>query len=879
MSGLGEVSPAMTLHLASRLRPAFFSAMLGIGLAMGLPVHAAQTITPAVTFGAQPGFGSAVAMNDQFILIGSPAEGPLGTSNRGVVYVYTATTRKLVRILKGTMPVDGERFGYRVAVAGSTAYISAPGRATAFKDAGAVYAFDIPTGRRLWIHDNLAPNELLGNGGLAVVGEYVAVGAPYGTGPSNHPESGYVRVLDRRNGQIVGVISPQNATVGDHCGWSLAASGSLLAIGVRDADDVGSNRGKVLLADLLLPGFPFTTFYSPSGTYQFGSDVALHKGFLAIADSGSVIVYRVSDGTSVVGLAPSGATGEIHVALTGNRLFISDANLVGGGHVWSHDLAENMETIIVSPPAGNGSGDHFGKALAAFQDRLIVGDGVGKPRASVYELPETEWFTSKIRPVLSGIDFAPGTNNGVGSINPFTLSIIGRTAAIGNLVGPGITNANRQAVWNGLSMATGKLIVRAGDAWGAAKLSGFTSVLLNNSSRSLISAKLTGTNAKVLLEDQGASVVELVREGATINGGKQLARLFEVVQPDTYATSTDRASAAGSYKIGVTGVTSANDTAIFTTSTIATLGETAREGNASPIPSVAYGQILPRLSRTGSHIAFASMLTGVPAAANMAVFRNTVGGSTKLIARKGDIAPGAMGGKFSTFLGELAAFTGNVSFRATLTGVPASGNEGIWTTDSTGSNLQLVARKGNPAPYLPAGVVFSRFLRLHQTGTGGLVLWATVKGPGVNGGNDQVIYSFEAPTEGFRLIVREGDLAPDAGGARIGTLQNFDLANSETYQFTASLTQCSGGTNQAFFTGRKTTGISRASMQPQLQVRKGSHYLRMSSSLTVTGISFSRLADKAGLGSKGLGYTCAFQNHAFALQYADGTTDWMAGKP
>jgi Ca2+-binding RTX toxin-like protein len=116
-----------------------------------------------------------------------------------------------------------------------------------------------------------------------------------------------------------------------------------------------------------------------------------------------------------------------------------------------------------------------------------------------------------------------------------------------------------------------------------------------------------------------------------------------------------------------------------------------------------------------------------------------------LVAREGDLAPGASGARFGDLFGGRGFETavlggdGHVAFEARLegAGVTETNDDGIWA--GTPGNLRLIAREGDPAPGTPDGVVFgddlplTRILvndSLHVNANGFVAFSAVVRGPG-----------------------------------------------------------------------------------------------------------------------------------------------------
>lgn len=137
--------------------------------------------------------------------------------------------------------------------------------------------------------------------------------------------------------------------------------------------------------------------------------------------------------------------------------------------------------------------------------------------------------------------------------------------------------------------------------------------------------------------------------------------------------------------------------------------------------------------------------------------------------RMGDQAPGAGPGvKFRALKAEFdsstIAFTqdNRISFGGRLTGpgVTTSNDYGFWS-EASGS-LDLVAREGDPAPGMPAGVVFSRFNGVPQMNAQGATTFrGEVTGPGISGDNFEGIWIGSA--HNLQLVAQRGQTAPGLG--------------------------------------------------------------------------------------------------------------------
>jgi hypothetical protein len=145
------------------------------------------------------------------------------------------------------------------------------------------------------------------------------------------------------------------------------------------------------------------------------------------------------------------------------------------------------------------------------------------------------------------------------------------------------------------------------------------------------------------------------------------------------------------------GVTTANDLALFSGAS-ASPAILAREGDASPIPGVAYGTLAtpPALSSAGA-VAFVTALTGatVTAADNSALFLHDAAG-TRVLLREGDAAPGLAGVSIDFFGPPVIDASGRVALVAGLRGaVTGATNAALLVADPAGG-VTLLLRSGDP---------------------------------------------------------------------------------------------------------------------------------------------------------------------------------------
>jgi hypothetical protein len=133
-----------------------------------------------------------------------------------------------------------------------------------------------------------------------------------------------------------------------------------------------------------------------------------------------------------------------------------------------------------------------------------------------------------------------------------------------------------------------------------------------------------------------------------------------------------------------------------------TLDLVVRNGEAAPgtLNGVLFGSVAVPVLNDANHLTFLGVLTGdgITTSNDTGIWSDR-SGTMQLIAREGDVAPGAPSdvvfGQFDANSYVLNA-NGQIAFLGRLTGanVTTANDVGIWATDSTGE-LQLIAREGD----------------------------------------------------------------------------------------------------------------------------------------------------------------------------------------
>ena len=131
----------------------------------------------------------------------------------------------------------------------------------------------------------------------------------------------------------------------------------------------------------------------------------------------------------------------------------------------------------------------------------------------------------------------------------------------------------------------------------------------------------------------------------------------------------------------------------------------------------------------------------------------------------------------------------------------------------------LVVKVGEEVPSL-SGVTWSRFNPPVLNGIGQTLVVATIRGPGVNSSNDSVVAS--TISGAFDIIAREGDLAPNASGARFQRFNSAVTLPDGIIQIDATLLLASG---IPAVTNQNNTGAWRydSTALGELLFRTGAH--------------------------------------------------------
>lgn len=189
-------------------------------------------------------FGTSVALIADVLFVGAPGAPVGGVESAGVVWAYDARTGDPLQTLNAPLPVERAAFGTVVGEIAGALFVGAPGdQAVGLDGVGAVYLFPAHRATPVAIIDAPAPAADLAFGhAVAVVGTDLLVGAD-GAGPDH---SGTAYLIDPATSIVRATFAPASLREDGRFGFALATVGTAIAIG-EPAPGARASSGQVYL--------------------------------------------------------------------------------------------------------------------------------------------------------------------------------------------------------------------------------------------------------------------------------------------------------------------------------------------------------------------------------------------------------------------------------------------------------------------------------------------------------------------------------------------------------------------------------------------------------------------------------------------------------
>jgi hypothetical protein len=322
------------------------SLLLGVGAKAANPPKfaLAQSIpNPNAMDGDQ--FGYSVAMAGNNLLVGAPKV-DMGATDAGAAYLFDGANGTLLQTFQKTDPAAGDWFGISVAAVGSNVLIGALGDDTGATDAGAAFLFDGTTGApiRTFQKPSVHAADWFG-GAVAALGSNILVGAPLDH--VGEIDAGGAYLLDATTGALLQSFHKPMPASGEWFGVSLAAVGESVLVGAMLDHSVAKDAGCAYHFDGKT-GALLRTFQKPKPAVGdwFGASVAVMDTSLLVgAPMGRTVIIGASHDST--GKKDAGA------------VYLFD---VDSGHL-IHSL-QNPAPI---------AGELFGSAVAVVGTDILVG--------------------------------------------------------------------------------------------------------------------------------------------------------------------------------------------------------------------------------------------------------------------------------------------------------------------------------------------------------------------------------------------------------------------------------------------------------------------------------------------------------------------------
>lgn len=359
-------------------------------------------------------FGAAVALSQNFLVIGAPGEAsnskgvngnPLinGAADSGAVYVFRKLGAgwKLEGYLKGSNSQAGDRFGSSVAVFGDTIAVGAPledSGSTGINQvqndetaphAGAVYLFRRVGGSWTQTHYIKAPNTDAGDQfghALALTSNRLLVGAPYEASlatavngdltDNSAPAAGAVFAYERLGSNWVfdAYLKAKNTEANEQFGIAVALSENMAFVGA-DLEDGGSAGINGDGTDNSQPASgavysfvrgagnwsqsEYIKASNPAGGANFGHAIAATDNRLYIGAPGESSASKGVDGNQTTGLLPE----------------------AGAAYVFERSGSASFVQSAYIKASNTNADDRFGVHIAAHGERVLI-TAVGEDSAS-----------------------------------------------------------------------------------------------------------------------------------------------------------------------------------------------------------------------------------------------------------------------------------------------------------------------------------------------------------------------------------------------------------------------------------------------------------------------------------------------------------------
>ena len=407
----------------SRAGANFSGAAYAFRRASGVP---ARTLTLAApTPQTDANFGNRLVADDTRLVVGAYNEdGPAG-ANQGAVYIYRFQDESFVleQKLLPSVQQGGAEFGRALALDANTLVVGAPNEDDAAADAGAAYVF-FYNGSTWTQQARLASQEPAATNrfgwSVSVSGDRAVVGSPYDDlviSASNRPDAGSADSFLRTGTTwaFEKEFAELSAFGAEAAGWSVAANGDFVAIGIPGYDLNTSPAARGAVRFYRWTGSTWSVYAPLEGTaaqQQFGITIVKDGNLFAAANTAEQIRCYITSGTSILPITTVQNTaypgfGRV-MALTPTRLVVGIASHLGAGTAIVYNRSGTaFSAPVLHHPGFLEPGDNLGETVAAMGEHIFAsGGGISVPGGA------NQGAVRRLRPGATLDPFATNTSTG-----------------------------------------------------------------------------------------------------------------------------------------------------------------------------------------------------------------------------------------------------------------------------------------------------------------------------------------------------------------------------------------------------------------------------------------------------------------------------------
>lgn len=348
------------------------------------------------------GFGTALSLSGDFLLVGAPVrENDDGSTGRGFIYQRSGESWTKAAELFADDPASNTQLGQSVALDGDYALLGAHDLAISSEESGAAYVFKrsgstwtkrfklTPTGGQ--------PGERFG-AAVALSGSYAVIGAPESDAQGSSAGRAYIFMRSGEAWTQVETLLPESLDNFDRFGTAVAMEGDLALVGAPGASTDSFGTGAVFVYTRSGAAWELTATLAGSDSafdHEFGVSVDLDGNRAIIgatgADGGGAVYIFVRSGDAWLQTAKLTASDrEINdafgsaVALRGVYAVVgaehedTQADGAGASYVFSDaDGSWSELTKLVPSDPAEAERSRFGTAVSLGQEYMAVGYSEG----------------------------------------------------------------------------------------------------------------------------------------------------------------------------------------------------------------------------------------------------------------------------------------------------------------------------------------------------------------------------------------------------------------------------------------------------------------------------------------------------------------------